>query len=80
MDKLTMRPLFRKNYSKSYAQCAEDLIIRFAFDQMGIRKPVYLDIGAHDPIFLSNTYLFYKKGSRGVCVEPNPMLCKILRK
>jgi FkbM family methyltransferase len=34
----------------------------------------YLDIGAHHPIKHSNTYLFYKRGWRGVCVEPNPEL------
>jgi FkbM family methyltransferase len=28
----------------------------------------------------SNTYLFYRKGSRGVCVEPNPDLCRLIKK
>jgi serine/threonine protein phosphatase PrpC len=38
-----------------------------------------LDIGANHPIKINNTYLFYKQGSRGVCVEPNPKLCKIIK-
>jgi FkbM family methyltransferase len=36
--------------------------------------PSYLDVGAHHPVFLSNTYLFYEKGCSGVCVEPDPTL------
>ena len=29
---------------------------------------------------MNNTYLFYKRGCKGVCVEPNPILCKKIRK
>lgn len=38
----------------------------------------YLDIGAHDGITLSNTYLFEKLGWDGVCVEPLPDVFKKL--
>lgn len=58
----------------SYAQCGEDLIINHLMGLLGIHNPVYLDIGAHHPTYLSNTYFFYKKGCRGVCVEPDPQL------
>lgn len=33
----------------------------------------YLDIGCNDPIKFSNTYLFYKLGYRGICVDPLPI-------
>lgn len=59
---------------RSYAQCGEDLILRFVFDSLRIPMPTYLDIGAHDPHKLSNTYLFYEGGSSGVNVEPDPAL------
>lgn len=59
----------------SYAQCGEDIIVRFALQQLGISAPTYLDIGANDPVYFSNTYMFYRAGCRGVCVEPNPELC-----
>lgn len=59
----------------SYSQCGEDIIMEFLFNWLKIRKPTYLDIGANDPVRLSNTYFFYKKGSRGVLVEPDPSLC-----
>jgi len=46
------------------------------FDTLGIAKPSYLDVGAHHPFYLSNTWLFYKGGSRGVNIEPDPDLIK----
>lgn len=59
---------------KSYSQSGEDLIVKFIFDCLGIIKPSYLDIGAHHPYFISNTALFYEKGSRGINIEPDPVL------
>lgn len=65
---------------RSYAQCGEDLIMDFLLEnRFHITRPSYLDIGAHDPVYLSNTYFFYKKGSRGVLVEPDPFLLKKLK-
>ena len=32
----------------------------------------FVDIGAHDGISLSNSYLFEKLGWRGICIEANP--------
>ena len=66
----------RKSFEKmSYSQSGEDLIIDFIFtNYFKIVKPTYLDIGAHHPIYLSNTYLFYKKGSWGICIEPDETL------
>jgi len=62
--------------SRSYSQCGEDLIANYIFDNyLRISKPTYLDIGAHHPMYLSNSFLFYQKGSYGVCVEPDPDLC-----
>jgi len=62
------------NAKPSYAQCGEDLILQHLFMFLGINKIRYLDIGAHHPTYLSNTYLFYKQGASGVCVEPDPIL------
>lgn len=62
------------HYRRSYAQCGEDVIARTVFDILGIAHPNCLDIGAHHPHFLSNTYLFYRDGSKGINVEPDPEL------
>jgi len=63
-----------ENLKISYSQCGEDLILQFLFRVLGISKVSYLDIGAHHPTYLSNTYLFYENGGHGVCVEPDPSL------
>ena len=70
------------NHSKavSYSQCGEDLIVSFLMKLLGISRPSYLDIGAHHPTYLSNTYLFYQRGCRGVCVEPDPELFKKIKR
>jgi FkbM family methyltransferase len=57
-----------------YSQCGEDTILSFVFNLLKVSQPTYLEIGAFHPVQLSNTYLFYRQGSTGVCVEPNPKL------
>jgi FkbM family methyltransferase len=69
-----IKRFLRHNPTSSYSQCGEDLIINFIFDTLKISHPSFLDLGAHDPTYLSNTYFFYKQGSTGVCVEPDPSL------
>lgn len=70
-----------KACKKSYSQSGEDLIIDYIFtNYLHIQKPTYLDIGAHHPTYLSNTYLFYRKGCSGVCVEPDKSLYEGIRK
>lgn len=64
----------------SYAQCGEDLIIDYAARTLELRSIRYLDIGAHHPTYLSNTYHFYRQGWRGVCVEPDLTLLPPFRK
>jgi FkbM family methyltransferase len=57
----------------SYAQQGEDLIVANIFNLVGMKGPLtYLDVGAYDPVFDSNTYALYRAGGHGVLVEPNP--------
>jgi FkbM family methyltransferase len=52
----------------AYGQWAEDLLIGgLAPEKMGF----YIDIGAFHPMHYSNTYLLYKRGWRGIAVDPN---------
>lgn len=53
----------------SYSQTGEDIILDFLLG--GKRSGFYVDVGAYHPRYLSNTYLFYKKGWRGINIEPN---------
>ncbi len=54
----------------SYAQNLEDIVLNRAFQN----KPTgfYIDVGAHDPVELSVTKLFYDLGWRGINIEPIP--------
>jgi Methyltransferase FkbM domain len=61
---------------KSYSQCGEDLLIAFLFEMLGVQKPSYMDIGAHDPNYLNNTKIFYDRGSTGINIEANPTLIR----
>lgn len=66
--------------SHSYAQSAEDVIIYRALSRMKIKNPAYLDIGCNHPVFLNNTYLLYKNGGKGILVDANPGLSKIIKR
>lgn len=64
---------FLNDYSymaRSYAQEGEDLILEryVQFKDQGF----YIDIGAHHPKRYSNTYLFYKKGWKGINIDAMP--------
>lgn len=75
LKKLLTR-LFFPHIRRSYSQSGEDIIISDLFNRLQIKEPRYLDIGANDPVALNNTYRIYLRGGSGVCVEPNPVLCK----
>ena len=74
-DNSTARFLTRNSYSIE----AEDLLVDTAFHVVlkQFTTGVYLDIGAAHPVESSNTYYFYKRGWRGICVEPNPDFCSL---
>lgn len=47
----------------------------------GKKNGVFIDIGAHNGISISNTYFFEKNlGWTGICIEPNPDVYKELEK
>lgn len=74
---LTDKLLFKfLKIERSYSQAGEDKILRLMFQSFEKRNITYLDIGTNDPVSINNTYLFYLNGGGGVCVEPNPELCR----
>ena len=66
INRLLMRdPAMQPNLC--YAQDGEDLILNRLLD--GQAKGFYVDVGAHHPVRFSNTYLFYKRGWRGINID-----------
>lgn len=65
--------LINKRNSKpslSFSQEGEDMVLSRIFSDK--RTGFYVDVGAHHPMRFSNTYSFYKRGWRGINIEPNP--------
>jgi len=56
----------------SFSQFGEDLRVRSFASQMGISRGFYVDAGAYDPIWGSNTLWLYKAGWTGVNIEMVP--------
>ena len=70
-DELLQKQFVRKMLG-SCSQYGEDLVLAKFLE--GTKKGFYIDIGAHHPTDLSNTQYFYKRGFRGINIEPNPDL------
>ncbi len=51
------------------------MILRRMFESRG--AGFYVDVGAHHPRRYSNTNYFYKRGWRGINIEPNPDALRI---
>ncbi|MBW8683725.1 FkbM family methyltransferase [Chitinophaga rhizophila] len=54
----------------AYSSEGEDLILKRIFDNK--TNGVYVDVGAHHPFRVSNTYLFYKMKWTGINIDPMP--------
>lgn len=67
-------------HQPSFSQCGEDLIVWYIFNELGVEKPTFIDIGAYHPYTINNTYLMYTRGCRGVLVEPNVDMTAVLKK
>lgn len=63
---------------RSYAQSGQDVLALYhikKLDKIAGRKRksgLYIDVGACYPIKVSNTYLFYRLGWKGLCIDANP--------
>lgn len=62
---------------ESYSQSGEDAIVDFWINK---KNGTYIDIGANDPIYLNNTFKFYRMGWRGINLEPNPIEIQKIKK
>jgi FkbM family methyltransferase len=69
---------------ETYSQFGEDGLVLGYFRARNTNRPggmfevpdkgFYVDVGAHHPTFISNTWAFYERGWRGINIEPTPGL------
>jgi FkbM family methyltransferase len=72
------RLLFSRLCRGSYAQNGEDIVIDRILNRKD--KVSYVDVGANEACRFSNTMRFYKRGGRGINIEPNSDLFDRLKK
>ena len=63
---------------KYYSQNGEDYLLWKFFNEK--KRGFYIDVGAFDGIYLSNTFLFGNLGWDGICIEPHPETFSLLKK
>lgn len=59
-------------HKKSYAQDGEDVALDSFYEGKKGYRGFFVDIGAHHPVRFSNTWMFYRKGWRGINIDPTP--------
>lgn len=58
------------SYYSSHSQFGEDMVIRSILGDK--HNGFFIDIGAHHPVYCSNTYHFYQKGWKGINIDAIP--------
>jgi FkbM family methyltransferase len=61
----------------TYASNGEDATLLELLAPYDLDDAIYVDVGANDPVYISNTYLFYRRGHYGVCIDPNPEMAAL---
>jgi hypothetical protein len=63
------------SYYSSHSQFGEDMVLRSIFGNK--TDGIFVDLGAHHPLYYSNTYHFYKKGWKGLNIDGKPGSMKL---
>ena len=56
--------------NRSWSQEGEDMVLRRIYEKK--KTGFYVDVGAHHPKRFSNTYIFYRRGWRGINIDAMP--------
>jgi hypothetical protein len=69
-----LRLVLGRHVKYSFAFTGEDRLLESLYKGKISESGFYVDVGCNHPVFLSNTYLFYRRGWRGVCIDANQQL------
>lgn len=61
----------------TYAQHGEDKLVLEYLNGYNKSNCIYVDVGSNHPTRISNTYLMYRNGFKGISIEPNSELSKL---
>jgi FkbM family methyltransferase len=75
ITKTAAKLILTRGSIRSFSQFGEDVVVS-AFLR-SVRKGFYVDIGAFHPVQYSNTYLLYKRGWRGIAIDPSARAQKL---
>lgn len=67
-----LRNFIYKRFNISFSKAGEDLQMMKLIANS--TPGVYVDIGCWHPVKASNTYFFYLRNWKGICIDPNPEL------
>jgi FkbM family methyltransferase len=65
-----MRINRHSGFYSSHSQFGEDMVLRYL--TADTNEGFYVDVGAHHPVYGSNTYHFYRSGWRGINIDASP--------
>ncbi|MBE0391138.1 hypothetical protein BJQ96_00970 [Flavobacterium sp. PL0002] len=67
-----LKRIIRKRYNISFSKSGDDIqLMKLINSDI---PGTYVDIGCWHPIKASNTYFFYLRKWKGICIDPNPEL------
>lgn len=64
----------------TYSQHQEDRFILEFLSGYDLEGSIYVDVGANHPSDISNSYLLYRNGLKGIVVEPNKELISLFHR
>ena len=67
-----IKQFIRSRYNISFSKSGDDIQLMKLINQT--HPGAYVDVGCWDPIKASNTYYFYLRNWKGICIDPNPEL------
>lgn len=69
--------ILHKRLNVSFSKSGDDIQL---YKLINSTTPgTYVDIGCWHPVKASNTYFFYHRGWKGICVDPNPELIPLYK-
>lgn len=78
MIKDKIREFIYKRYNISFSKSGDDIQLMKLIKNHS--PGLYVDIGSWHPVKASNTYFFYLRGWKGICIDPNPELIDLYTK